>query len=64
MVGVFLDSISELLDSLLTSIAVGMFLYVAVEVIREEFGEKKDLWWKFGLLMSGFLFILATCFLL
>ena len=63
LVGVLLNGISELLDSVLTSLAVGMFLYVAVEVITEEFSEKKDLWAKFALVIIGFGFILATVFL-
>lgn len=62
-IGLALDGASQLVTSTLTSAAVGMFIYVAVEVSTEEFVKKKDRWKKFGLLMIGVAVIIGATFI-
>ena len=45
------------------SIAVGMFIYVAVEVSTEEFMKTRDRWAKFALLLVGVAIITCSVFL-
>ena len=63
IIGLILDGASKLVTSTLTSLAVGMFVYVAVEVSTEEFMKKKDRWKKFSLLLVGVAVIIASTFL-
>ena len=62
-IGLALDGASKIVTSTLTALAVGMFIYVAVEVSTEEFVKKKDRWKKFGLLIIGVGLIIASTFL-
>ncbi len=62
-VGLALDGSSKLVTSTLTALAVGMFVYVAVEVSTEEFVKKKDRWKKFSLLLLGVALIIGSSFI-
>lgn len=62
-IGIALDGASKLITSMLTSIAVGMFVYVAVEVSTDEFVKKKDRYKKFALLIAGVGVIIGSTFL-
>ena len=62
-IGLALDGASKIVTSTLTALAVGMFIYVAVEVSTEEFVKKKDRWKKFSLLMLGVAVIIGSTFL-
>ena len=63
LVGLALNEASKLATSTLTAAAVGMFIYVAVEVSTDEFMKKKDRWKKFLCLLVGVALIIGTTFL-
>ena len=47
---------ASLVSGIINAVAAGTFLYVAiVDIIHEEFDSSKDLWPKFGLLITGLL---------
>ena len=62
-IGIGLDGTSAVVSFVFLSLAIGMFIYVAVEVSTEEFVKKKDRWKKFLLVVVGIAVVVASTFI-